>query len=266
METITIASKIPQNKPSTELTFSKLELQKVLNALQEAGEYDLSTKLIHDLESQNIYLNLQESPMSYKDFTLESVTEKFDLKSKNQLLFEDIEPISKDELGFFYELMERNLQIGLVSEKARSEAIIFPLFSELLSRNKGEFSLLSGKTFDVEPETGLKGRCDFLLSSKGSANNMIYAPVFAAVEAKQGMLHNHIGQCAAEMVAARIFNKQKKREYETIFGVVTSGTEWLFLKLENDTIVIDTKQYYEVQFDKIIAICQFIVDFYKVHR
>ena len=59
------------------------------------------------------------------------------------------------------------------------------------------------------------------------------------------------------------FNKQKKREYNTIYGVVTSGTEWLFLKLEDDTIVIDTKQYYEIQFDTILAICQYIVDFYK---
>jgi len=249
-----------------ELTYNNLELKKILSALKEIGEKELYKKITRDLESQNIYLNFQESPKTYKDFTLESVTEKFNLESTNQPLFEDIQPITKDELVFFYELMERNLQVGLVSEKARSEAIIFPVFSELLSRNKGEFSLLSGKTFDVQPENGLKGRCDFLLSSKGSANNMVYAPVFAAVEAKQGMLYNHIGQCAAEMVAARIFNKQKKREYETIFGVVTSGTEWLFLKLEGDTIVIDTKQYYEVQFDKIIAICQFIVDFYKVHQ
>ena len=45
------------------------------------------------------------------------------------------------------------------------------------------------------------------------------------------MLHTHIGQCAAEMVAARIFNKQKKREYNTIYGVVTSGTEWLFFEI-----------------------------------
>lgn len=30
----------------------------------------------------------------------------------------------------------------------------------------------------------------------------------------------------------------------TIYGVVTTGTAWLFLKLEQKTVYIDNKEYY----------------------
>jgi hypothetical protein len=38
-----------------------------------------------------------------------------------------------------------------------------------------------------------------------------------------------MGQCIAEMVAAQIFNQQSGNNIETIYGVVTSGTNWRFL-------------------------------------
>ena len=136
------------------------------------------------------------------------------------------------------------------------------MLTEILDRNVDEFVIL-GQTFDVDKDQGLTGRCDFLLSTSGSTKNVVYAPVFAAVEAKKGSIEDHLGQCVAEMVATRIFNQQKKKEIETIFGVVTSGLEWLFMKLEGDTLFVDKVHYYEKEMDMLVAIFQEILDSYK---
>ncbi|MEZ4885943.1 MAG: hypothetical protein R3E32_14510 [Chitinophagales bacterium] len=242
------------------LDFEDIELAIILKALKRQSENQLFKKLKSNLEQNNIYLSLNEPPMSYKDFTLTMVLEKFKLNSADADIFGHVEAIPKEELAFFYQTLERNLRTPMISEKARSEAIIFPVLTEILDRNVDEFVIFSGKTFDVDGSLGLTGRCDFLLSSAGATKNVIHAPVFIAVEAKKGVVEDHLGQCAAEMMAARIFNQQKKKEIETIFGVVTSGMEWLFMKLEGDTIYVDKVHYYEKETDMIIAIFQEILN------
>lgn len=246
---------------SIKLEVEKEEMRLILKSLKEQGQTELFKKLNKNLETSNIYLNINEPPMSYKDFiNLEMVLKRFKLKGSNINLFSDIVPIEESKLSFFRAVMKRHKKIPRVSEKARSEIIILPLLSEVLAQSEKEFVIFSGKTFKVDSDKGLTGICDFLLSTTGSARQIIYAPVFAAVEAKKGIIEDHLGQCAAEMVAARIFNAENKREIDTIYGLVTSGTEWLFMKLEGDTIYVDEVQYYENEFNKIIAILQHIVE------
>jgi hypothetical protein len=68
-----------------------------------------------------------------------------------------------------------------------------------------------------------------------------------------------MGQCIAEMVAAQIFNQQSGNNIETIYGVVTSGTNWRFLTLRDRIVYIDTIEYYIKEIDKILGILlQFI--------
>ncbi|MEG5058636.1 hypothetical protein QUB60_16460 [Microcoleus sp. A2-C5] len=50
-------------------------------------------------------------------------------------------------------------------------------------------------------------------------------------------------QCAAEMVAAQKFNEINNIPIATIYGSVTSGTVWRFLKLEAKTLTIDLNDY-----------------------
>ncbi|MFK7906564.1 MAG: hypothetical protein AB8B69_15645 [Chitinophagales bacterium] len=248
-------------KETIKLEVEKEELRLILKSLVEQGQADLFEKLNQKLKKNKIYLNINEPAMSYKDFvSLEMVLENFQLKAKNADLFEDVIPIEESELSLFRTIMERHKKTPMISEKAKSEAIIYPVLIEVLARSRQEFVIFSGKTFRVDSSKGLTGICDFLLSAAGSAKQVIYAPVFAAVEAKKEGVEDHLGQCAAEMVAARIFNKEKKRNIDTIYGLVTSGTNWIFMKLEGDTIYVDSVQYYEIQLNKIIAILQHIVE------
>jgi hypothetical protein len=56
------------------------------------------------------------------------------------------------------------------------------------------------------------------------------------------------------MVAAQIFNRQAENEIKIIYGAVTTGSIWQFLKLEQQTLSIDLTEYYLKDLDRILGI------------
>jgi hypothetical protein len=74
------------------------------------------------------------------------------------------------------------------------------------------------------------------------------------VEAKKEDILAGLGQCVAEMVAAQIFNEREGNEISVIYGTVTSGTNWKFLKLEGKVVEIDLVEYYLIDVKKILGI------------
>ncbi len=73
------------------------------------------------------------------------------------------------------------------------------------------------------------------------------------VEAKNNNIQIGIPQCAAQMLGARIYNKQNEKKLDTIYGCVTTGYEWRFLKLENDIIYIDERKYYLIELGELLS-------------
>ena len=69
-------------------------------------------------------------------------------------------------------------------------------------------------------------------------------------------------KCGVEMYAARLFNQQTKTDIEVIYSAVTNGYEWLFVKLEENTLYIDTARYSLENPPKILGALQGIIDFY----
>ena len=66
----------------------------------------------------------------------------------------------------------------------------------------------------------------------------IEAPAIVIIEAKKGELNAGWGQCAAEMIAAQKFNQANGQEISSIYGSVTTGTMWQFLKLTGKALTI----------------------------
>jgi hypothetical protein len=56
------------------------------------------------------------------------------------------------------------------------------------------------------------------------------------------------------MVAAQIFNEREGNEIPVIYGTVTSGTNWKFLKLKGKVVEIDLVEYYLTDVNKILGI------------
>ena len=74
------------------------------------------------------------------------------------------------------------------------------------------------------------------------------------VEAKNENLRQGINQCVAEMVAAQVFNRARGSAIETVYGAVTTGTNWLFLRLTGSVVFVDRSEYYISQVEKIAGI------------
>jgi hypothetical protein len=54
--------------------------------------------------------------------------------------------------------------------------------------------------------------------------------------------------------SAQIFNEREGNEISVIYGTVTSGTNWKFLKLEGKVVEIDLVEYYLTDVNKILGI------------
>jgi hypothetical protein len=64
----------------------------------------------------------------------------------------------------------------------------------------------------------------------------------------------------AEIVAAQMFNARASKEILAIYGCVTSGKLWQFLKLENKDVTIDINEYYVTPVERILGILKWMVD------
>lgn len=124
---------------------------------------------------------------------------------------------------------------------------------EVYEQMQERVNLFSGVEFDVDQSRGLAGFCDFLFSIS-SLHREIQAPVVSIVEAKKENINIGIPQCFAELVAAQIFNEKAEQPIETLYGIVTSGTEWKFLRLRGTDAMIDTDDYFLNQPEKIVGI------------
>lgn len=192
--------------------------------------------------------------MAYSEFTLAKVRDAFSLDlEETRNLFPDIAVVQPSDL--LKRLLDENLTLATAinSEKARSEFLIAPILSEVRRQLNYRISLFSGTEFNVNPAQGLSGFCDFIISAN-SEQYFISIPVVTIIEAKNENIIAGLGQCAATMIAAQIFNQRAGNEIPVIYGVVTSGTAWRFLTLEKYTLCIDSIEYYINAVDKILGI------------
>ncbi len=192
--------------------------------------------------------------MAYNKFTLEKFIEEFKLKTAfwdNPT--EGVKPSPPS--AWLTETLKESRPLGRSSatEKARSEFIVAPILLELRRIADHRINIFSGKTFDVAPLLGLKGACDFIITRNPDAF-ILREPIVAVVEAKKGDLDEGIGQCAAEMFAAQLFNQQRNESMPMAYGAVTTGETWKFLKLDDQTLFIQPDFIALDNLDKILGL------------
>ncbi len=197
--------------------------------------------------------------MSYSQFTLSKAKKAFDLKIvEDSRFFPEIESISPS-LRLASELEDLPWAIAVGSEKARSEAIVYPMLQEVRRMLNRQISLFSGREFNVDSTCDLTGYVDFLISHSPE-QLIIEAPVLVVTEAKKADLNEGLGQCVAQMVAAQRFNETSQNIISTIYGVVSSGTQWRFMKLERQTVTIDLTDYPLPPADQILGFLVWMVN------
>ncbi len=84
-------------------------------------------------------------------------------------------------------------------------------------------------------------------------------PVIAVLEAKPSELSKGIGQCLSELVATlTLFERQ-----QYVYGVITDGEVWEFMRLEDTILTLDHRNYHVSQVSDIIECIGFIVEHFQ---
>jgi len=65
------------------------------------------------------------------------------------------------------------------------------------------------------------------------------------------------------MLGATVFNETHQNKVNAVFGCVTTGEAWQFLKLVEQQLIIDEDRYYINQLDHVLGALQKLLDHYK---
>ncbi len=196
--------------------------------------------------------------MAYSDFTsLKKVKKELGVSHELKILFSNpIEEVTPSD-HLVFDLKEAEILVP-VTEKSKSELIIVPILKEVRRNNADKITYFSGFTFDVLPEKNLTGICDFILGRAPQTMD-INAPIFCVIEAKNRTLEEGFGQCAAEMYAAQLFNIQEEQDVPMVYGSVTNGYDWVFLKLENNLLTIDNQRFTSLKLPELLGVFQQLI-------
>jgi len=193
--------------------------------------------------------------MAYSDFTtLTKVREAFGLTIEESInLFTDIPEVLPS--SYLQTTLNENvfLATAINTGKARAELIITPVLLEVRRILNFKIGFFSGSEFNVDLQSGLSGYCDYILTASKESYE-IRTPVVTLAEAKNESIKSSLGQCIAQMVAAQLFNQRNGEAIESIYGAVTTGTDWKFLKLTDKTIWIDKRDYFINEVGQILGI------------
>ena len=200
---------------------------------------------------------------SYSKFTYEDLR-ALGLRTTVVDLFsaETIAPVQPS--AWLKETLHKGAKFSLNTEKAKSEFIIAPILNELHENNEAIFSVYSGFNFEVDKEKGLQGFCDFLLA-KLPLNIIPDTPIIAVVEAKlNDVITAAVPQCAAEMYATRLWNEKRGEPTQVIYGAITTGRNWLFLRYKEGMMIeVDSEEYSLKQLEIVLGVWQHIINQFK---
>jgi hypothetical protein len=189
--------------------------------------------------------------MPYTDFDLPAVESRLGVRLHLGELFPSLLPVAAP--AWLPDQLTRGREIARLTEKARSELLIMPVLLGAREVCGRVFAIFSGQRLDVDQSRGLAGECDFILSRQ-EAVPVLRAPLMAVMEAKRGDVDAGLGQCLAQMIGAVAFNEQRGGVRTPVYGCVTTGDEWQFLRLEGTDAVYDTTRRYISALDHLLGV------------
>jgi hypothetical protein len=194
--------------------------------------------------------------MGYSNFKhIRTVSKTFDLDVEWKSLFSNIPDVNASD--WLKATLSKAKKMPLTNEKTKAERIISPILFEVFESYSDKVSFFSGEALNVDAEQNLSGECDFFFALH-PPKPFIDAPIIALTEAKDEEMGT--GQCAAQMYGAWLFNKQENKPINTIYGCATDGTEWHFLKLENNTFTLHNEIITNI--NELLGIWHYILQFY----
>ena len=198
--------------------------------------------------------------MGYDNFRkIKTVSKKFNIDVAMARLFENVPNVEPSP--WLVETLQMSELMPLMNEKTKSERIVSPILLEIVKSYADRITLFSGESIDIRPEDDLAGECDFFFALH-PPKPFIDTPIISLTEAKDEDMEYGVGQCAAQMYGARLYNEAEGKNIPFIYGCATDGVEWQFLKLENNSYFIDRKIYTDIR--EILGVWHSIMQSYLV--
>jgi hypothetical protein len=196
--------------------------------------------------------------MGYSNFNhIRTVSKTFNLGVEWRSLFSDINNVEASQ--WLETTLLKAKKMPLTNEKTKAERIISPILFEIFERYSDKVSFFSGESLNVDAEQNLSGECDFFFALH-PPKPFIDAPIIALTEAKDEDMEMRVGQCAAQMYGAYLYNNQENKPIKVIYGCATDGIEWQFLKLENGIFIIHNEIITDLE--QLLGIWHYILNFY----
>ena len=200
--------------------------------------------------------------MAYKDVTWEYLKQEFGIDQTEANLFHHSQIKRVEPSVFLQKTLKSHAASLPLTETIISEAVILPILLEVQSDNDTTIGLLLGNNLPANRHKKLNGQVDFMFIGSPNTSKLV-APFLTITEAEfNNPLDNAWEQCAAQMLGIRVFNQSKKSDIVHIYGVVTDGNAWRFMKLIDQTITIDTDQYYTNHLGLLLGVFQRIINQY----
>jgi hypothetical protein len=196
--------------------------------------------------------------MAYSDFTFAKLKKRFKITQESVYLFEGISIAPIVPSAKLLDDLKEAEQMPMLTEKAKSEYLIAPFVKDLKRRHPN-LSIFSGYSLNIDVDNELNGAPDFIISKRPRIVE-IEAPIFCIMETKNKTVEEGYAQCAAEMYAACLFNEQMSEPVTAIYGAVTNGFDWVFLKYENLNVQIDMNRYYLGNLPQLLGVMDYIIE------
>ncbi len=197
--------------------------------------------------------------MAFSDFTYPAVLQDLGLTLGSPVnLFATTAPVAARPA--LTAALPLGIELGATAHTEFSRAVwmVGPVLADVWSRYNGSICLIGGAEFNADPPAGLNGWCDFLMC-RAPQQSVIFAPVLLVFEAKRDSIPDGLGQCIAGMVGAQRFNARAKQFIDPIYGCITTGSVWKFLRLTGSVLTTDSREYTPAQTDQILGILTYIV-------
>jgi hypothetical protein len=192
--------------------------------------------------------------VAYADFDLKRAVRSFGLATEDRPgLFDDVAPIEpsdflRDHIGEFAPIAR-----GINTEQARRQYLISPILMDAKRQSRMPLNVLPGVPLAVDESKGLTGTCDYLIA-RSPEFYFVDSPVAAIAAAPREDMVAALGPCVAAMVAIRLFNERDAKPLTTVYGAVSTGSNWRFLRLDGHRLSIDRGEYYLVDLARILGI------------
>jgi hypothetical protein len=197
--------------------------------------------------------------MAFSDFTYPAVLQDLGLTlAATTNLFPNVAPLQPGPALAHALPLGTSLGAAAHTETSRMIWMVGPVLADMWLRYNGAVCLIAGAEFTADPAARLNGWCDFLVC-RAPHQSVIFAPVLLVFEAKRDSIPDGLGQCIAGMVGAQRFNARSHQHIDPIYGCVTTGTAWKFLRLSGTTLTTDMPEYTLQDVNHLLGILTSIV-------